>query len=92
MKNVVIILMVCVNVGLILTLALTVVSPATAQEEYFPSSNYIFVTGQIETGYEVLYVIDMASQRLGAWSYDRSTKRLKPYPGRELRGDFRASR
>ena len=92
MKNVAIILMVCVNVGLILALALTVVSPATAQEGYFPSSNYILVTGNIESGYAVIYVIDMATQRLGAWKYDLSTKRLKPYPGRELRGDFRDSR
>lgn len=91
MKNVAIILLICINVGLILTLAVTAVSSATAQEGYFPSTNYIMVTGQIESGYEVIYIIDMASQRLGAWKYDLSSTKLKAYRGQELKVDFRTS-
>ena len=49
------------------------------------------VTGQIESGYEVIYIIDMASQRLGAWKYDLSTKKLRGYRGQKLKDDFRTS-
>ncbi|HDZ20049.1 hypothetical protein LCGC14_0095790 [marine sediment metagenome] len=92
MKNVAIILLICINVGLILTLvAVAAVSSAAAQEGYFPSTNYIMVTGQIESGYEVIYIIDMASQRLGAWKYDLSTKKLRGYRGQKLKDDFRTS-
>ena len=89
-KSIVIGALICLNLGLLT--ALVFIQPtgeAEAQNTYFRESNYVMVAGQIETGYEVIYVIDMATQRLGAWKFDRTDKRLEEIPGRELKTDFR---
>jgi hypothetical protein len=83
---------VCLNVALVLTLVLGAAEPAKAQNEYYRPSNYTMVAGKMSTGNEVLYVVDMASQRLAAWQWDHSAKRLKIMRGRLLDNDFRPSR
>jgi hypothetical protein len=91
MKRFVIAALVCVNVVLLAMLALQAVPQAQGQDDvYFRRTNYILVTGQIQSGYDAVYVIDVGAQRLGAWRFDLSTKRLVAFRGRMLNNDFRS--
>lgn len=91
MKRFVIVALICVNIGLLALFAFQAVQPAQGQDDiYFRRTNYILVTGQIQTGYDAVYVIDVAAQRLGVWRFDLSTKRLVAFRGRELGNDFRS--
>ena len=91
MKNAVIVALVCLNVGLLVGLIAGAVAPAEAQDGYFLKTNYVMVTGKIESGYDTVYVIDLATQRLGCWQFDRTRKRLNPIRGRDLTADFRGN-
>ena len=93
MKKAAIIALVCVNVALLLALTWQMATPATAQDEgYYPPTNYILVAGQIESGYELVYVIDMATRGLAVIQYDLSDEDLIPFAHRDLASDFRESR
>ena len=90
MKKLIVAALICLNVGLLFALVFWQSTPtANAQASYYNETNYIMVTGQIETGYEVVYVIDMATQRLGAWKFSLGERRLMPLPSRPLSTDFR---
>lgn len=95
MKKAVMIALVCVNVALLLALTLQITTTATAQDDegyYHPPTNYILVAGQIESGYELVYVIDMANRGLAAIQYDLSREVMIPFAYRDLTSDFRESR
>jgi hypothetical protein len=72
MRDILIVALVCLNVALVITLVLGSAEPAKAQNEYYRPSNYTMVTGKMSSGNEVLYIVDMASQRLGACAGDCS--------------------
>ena len=91
MKNAVIVALVCLNLGLLAGLIAGAVAPAKAQDGYFLKTNYVMVTGKIESGHDTVYVIDLASQRLGCFQFDRTRKRLTPIRGRDLVADFRGN-
>ena len=61
---------------------------ATAQV-FGGGADYLLATGQISTASEALYVVDLARQRLMAFQYDRTTRRMTPITGRRLQDDFR---
>lgn len=91
MKRFVIAALICANVALLAILALQAVPTAQGQDDiYFRRTNYVLVTGQIQSGYDAIYVIDVGAQRLGAWRFDLTTKRLVAFRGRELGNDFRS--
>ena len=98
MKKAVIVALVCVNVALLLTLIWQMSPSATAQDDaaYYSPTNYIMVAGQIESGYELVYIIDMATRGLSVIQYDLSAPRdgnqLIPFAHRDLASDFRDSR
>ena len=93
MKKAVIIALVCVNVALLMALTWQMATPARAQDEgYYPPTNYVLVAGQIESGYELVYIIDMASRQLAVIRYDLSREVLVPFTRRDLASDFRESR
>ena len=90
MNKLVVVALICLNVGLLFVLVFGQGTPtANAQASYYNETNYIMVTGRIETGYEVLYIIDMATQRLGAWKFSLGDRRMMPMPSRPLSTDFR---
>jgi len=90
MKKLVIAALICLNVGLLFALVFGQSTPtANAQNSYYNETNYVMAAGQIESGYEVIYVIDMATQRLGAWKFDLGSRRLVPLASRSLSTDFR---
>jgi hypothetical protein len=90
MKKLVIAALVLANLGL---LAWLMIGPATseaqADQSYYRETNYIMVTGRVESGLEVLYVVDMASQKVAALKYDLNSQRLEGVGIRDLDTDFR---
>ncbi len=75
MKKLVITALLCLNLGLLTALILSDPSEAVA-DGYFNETNYVVVTGKIESNYEVVYIIDMATQQIGAIKADRGTHRI----------------
>ena len=90
MKKAIIAALICLNVGLLAVLVFGEAAPAAnAQTGYYNETNYIMVAGQIETGLEVVYVIDMVTQKICVWKFDLSDRRLIAWPSRSLTSDFR---
>ncbi len=89
MKKLLIVLLVCLNIGLLAAL-LTVGSPKAGAQGY-RSTDYVVVTGQIDQNYDALYVIDTARQRMAAWRFDQNKRRLLQLDTRNLKTDFPSS-
>ena len=90
MRNLLIGLLVCVNVGLVLTL-LFAPGLSTAEAQVIGGgADYMVVTGKIGKNYDAIFVIDVAQQRLACWKFDRALRRFVTFGrGRELTRDFR---
>ncbi len=88
MKKVLIVSLVGLNLALLAGLVLGVHSPAARAQTVWRATDYLLFTGNIESDYDAIYVFDMASQKLGAWKFDRTTKRLRPYRTKEVARDF----
>jgi len=89
MKRGIILALVCLNAALIVALVFGTTSrPAYGQ---VTGADYILMTGNISGDYDAVYVLDLATRRLGAWRFDRTRKRLIQGRGRELARDFRRS-
>lgn len=56
------------------------------------AGNYLAVTGQIQQGYDALYLIDMRANVFHALVYDRGKRGLEYVASRDLRRDFRNDR
>lgn len=90
MKRAVIVVLVCVNVALLLTLMLGPTAPKKADAQVFGgASNYIVVTGKIGKDDEAVYVVDVARQQMLAWRFDDGNEKFHRFRGRELKKDFR---
>lgn len=87
MKKALIAALVCVNIVLVAMLTNFNLSNAQAQTER-GARNYIMVTGRVEPGLEGVYVLDLKTRKLGAWRFDRNSKKLVAYKGRVLTTDF----
>jgi hypothetical protein len=91
MKQAAIVALICVNLALIGILAFGVATPeAKAQVRGAP--NFMIVTSQWTSDEDAVYVIDLKSQRLLAWTWNKTNKNLEPYFGRDLQRDFNAGR
>ena len=95
MKKTTIILLVCVNVALLLTLMLgTGTDRARAQAGFF-KTDYIMFTGRSSGGKDAVFVMDVGTQRIAAWEPRRIAgggrqKRvlMRAYGRRDIRNDF----
>jgi len=86
MKRALIVTLVCVNLALLATLILgTGVGSAKAQ---VMGSNYIMVPANINSDYQAVYVIDLASRKMVAFRMDRTSQKLVPIRGLQLLRDF----
>ena len=94
MKKAIIAMLVCVNAGLLVALILGAGVPK-AQAYYGAGSimpnNTIMITGQLKLDQDAVYIIDMASERLAAFEFQRTgmTKRLRPLGTRDLKIDLK---
>jgi len=93
MKKTAIVLLVCVNVALLGVLVTQAMPRAEAQPRGATapaiSPNYLLLTGQVQAGEDVVYVVDVNTGKMLAWEFDHKTKRLKMVRlGRNLVTDF----
>jgi hypothetical protein len=88
MKKALIVSLVCVNVLLVAALIHANVGNARAQA-LRGGNDFIMVTGRVEAGLEAVYIIDMKTQTLNTWFFDRTTKKLRKYAPRSLTTDLK---
>ena len=87
MKKALIVALVCINILLVAVLVNFNATTAQAQTER-GANDFIMVTGRVESSFEAIWVLDLKTRRLGAWRFDRTSKKLVPYTGRILTTDF----
>jgi hypothetical protein len=89
-KSTLLALLVCVNMALLTAIVLRTYSPPAAYAQGTGlGGNYVMVAGEIQDGYDALYLIDTQSRYLHALYYDRGTNSLRHGGYRSLRRDFR---
>lgn len=89
MKKRLIVALLCVNVALVLALAMfTGVSPAKAQV-VGGGQDYLLITGHVSDNFDAVYVIELGSQRLAPFEFNKTKKQLVPYRGVDLKQHFR---
>lgn len=92
MKNALIVAMVCLNLVLVAVLVFHANAPEASAQVRSRDAEYSAITGKIGDNWDVVYVLDVRTRRLGAWVFNRTTKRLDPYFGRDLTRDFQVER
>ncbi|MCD4822989.1 MAG: hypothetical protein K8S55_00135 [Phycisphaerae bacterium] len=91
-KKITILLLVLMNLGLLGALVHNNIPSAEAQARRaapYKTTDYVVVTGDFANNRQGLYIIDLASNRLAAWKWDISKRRLVTIGGRKLSNDFR---
>lgn len=90
MRNLLIGLLVCLNVGLLLMLLLGSGAGSADAQVIGGGTDYMVITARIGSNYDAIFIIDVAQQRLACWKFDRTLKRLVVLGrGRKLTRDFR---
>ena len=94
MKTTVIVLLVCLNVGLLGTLVFQAMPQANAQASGTAAQavrpNYLMITGHVEQNEDAIYIIDVNSGKMLGWEFDHDNRRLEQIRlGRDLTKDFR---
>jgi len=89
MKQFLLVALICLNAALVVTL----VFGATAERAYGQAmgSNYLVITGHINTDHDAVWILSLAERRLSGLRWNKTTKRLAaigPSGGRDLRRDF----
>ena len=80
----------CLNMILLTAIVLRSYTPPTALAQGTGlSGNYVVVTGEIQDGYDAVYLIDLQSRYLHAFYYDRGQNALRHGGFRDLERDFR---
>jgi len=87
-------ILVCANVSLLLALILGAGVPkADAQAGYgaILPNNTIMITGRIDQDEDALYILDLASERLQAWEFERkgNVRRMRPIGTRNVAVDLK---
>jgi hypothetical protein len=93
MKKAIIAILICVNVGLLMTLIVGVDAP-TAHANYpgaVMPNNTIMITGQVRINEDAVYILDMASERLAGFEFQRkgNAKKLRALGARDLKMDLK---
>ncbi|MBT3198864.1 MAG: hypothetical protein HN350_03015 [Phycisphaerales bacterium] len=92
MKKAIIAVLVCVNVGLLMALILGVGAPkANAYQGSLMPNNTIMMTGQIRENEDAIYIIDMATEKLAAFEFQRkgNVRSMRPMGTRDLTLDLK---
>ncbi len=85
-------MLVCLNMLLLTAIVLRSYTPPTALAQGIGTGlagNYVVVSGEIQDGYDAVYLIDLQSRYLHAFYYDRGQKALRHGGFRDLERDFR---
>jgi hypothetical protein len=88
-------LLVCLNLVLLTGLIFAGSTPPAAYAQTAPNAgtglagNYLAVAGEIQDGWDALYLLDTRTRQLHAFFFDKTTKRLSYGGIRDLERDLR---
>lgn len=83
-----VVVLVVVNVILLGALIHVNMTPTFAAG--YNTTNYVMVTGNMGKGLDAVYIIDLASNKIAAFAWDKTTKRVKGIDRvRDLSKDFK---
>jgi len=90
MKKVAIVALVCVNAGLLVALMFGTGADKAQAQAIRGGSDYLVVTGKIQTNVDALYIIDTAKRSLTAWRFERrgTSGKLRQFRIQDLKTDF----
>lgn len=92
-KNTWLALLICLNVALLGGVILAAAPPQLAHAQGTGlAGNYLAVAGQIQGGFDALYILDTRARFLHAFFYDKGQRRLFHMAARDLERDFRQNR
>jgi len=79
-----------VLVNVVLLGALVHVNMVPARAAGFKTTDYVMVSGTMGKGLDAVYIIDLASNKIAAFAWDKTAKRIKGIDRvRELSKDFK---
>ncbi len=87
MKQALLVALVCINAVLLVALVADSGAPAKAQV-IGGGANYLVITAEAASNYDILYVLDLASRQLAAWKFDKQRNELQYITKRQLERDF----
>lgn len=92
MKKAVIVILLCLNVGLLAGLFYVNMSSADAQMQMLPfkTTNYVVSTVSIGANWEGVCIIDMATRKMLCLKWNRSTQKIEPIGGKSIYRDASA--
>jgi hypothetical protein len=83
-------LLVCVNLVLLTGIVLFGFTPRTALAQSTGlAGNYMIVTGEIQDGFDALYVLDLRERTLHAFFFQKGSNNIEYGGYRDLERDFR---
>lgn len=89
MKKGLLLVLACVNAGLLLALIFGTGAPAAkAQGAAFLQTDFLAVPCQVGASEDALFVLDLAKERLSALRVNTGTKKIVAYRFRSLASDF----
>jgi len=88
MKKAIIVTLVCVNMALVAALMLGASTPPAKGQVIGVGTDYLVVTGRIAKEQSAVYILDLAKQVLGAWEFDKTSKRFRAIGARSIKADF----
>lgn len=82
------------NAALLAAVVLRTAPPraALAQQGLSLAGNYAVVTGEIQDGFDALYLLDTQARILHGFYWDRTQRSLRYADSRDLEADFRHNR
>jgi len=90
-KNSIIVVLVGANLFLLASIIFSVSSPPAAMAQRVGGAgNYLIVTGEIQDGYDALYLFDLPQRRLHALTVSKGTPKIQLQDSPDLSADFRA--
>ena len=81
--------LVCVNLVLLTALVFASYQPPTAFAQEGLSGDYVVVSGEIQSNFDGLFVLDLKTRKLHAFYYERAGRELAYGGFRDLDLDFR---
>ena len=88
MKKAVIVMLAALNVGLLAWVLTMHSAPAHAQTVR-GLSDYMQVSGKVNSSTEAIYVLDLKTRNLKGWYYHPQERKLVELRGRDLTADFK---
>jgi hypothetical protein len=88
MKKAIIVTLVCVNVALLAAMVLVSNVPPAYGQSVRGATDYMVVTGHIQSEFDAMYVLDTGARRLVPIRMNQTTKKMEVWKGRRLVMDF----